>query len=215
MTRTRQDAIASVVTAELERAGAAIRRRHPDFPNVVMTIAGSRRKLGHYSHNRWTKSGSDVAELFVAGEHLKAGATAVLATLLHESAHGLASARQIQDTSRDGRYHNRRYRLLAEEVGLDVQKDGSRGWTGTSITPTTIDAYATTLGRLEKALDLWRKGDPPAKPPTRTLMLAICPCERRIRVAPNTFQLGPITCGICQQPFSATAPTSNEDDPRT
>jgi hypothetical protein len=211
MTRTRQGG-ASVVVAELERATTAIRRRHPDLPDVVIALAGSRRKRGHYSHNRWTQNGADVAELFLAGEHLRAGAIEVLATLLHEGAHGLASARQIQDTSRDGRYHNRRYRTLAEEIGLHVQQAGTRGWTDTTITPTTIDAYTTTLGRLEKALDLWRKGDPPAKPPARTLMLAICPCERRIRVAPNTFQQGPITCGLCQQPFSATAPTSSDEE---
>jgi hypothetical protein len=29
----------------------------------------------------------------------------VLGTLLHEAAHGLAQARSIQDTSRQGRYH--------------------------------------------------------------------------------------------------------------
>jgi hypothetical protein len=37
----------------------------------------------------------------------------VLGTLLHEAAHALADQRAIKDNSRQGRYHNARYRQLA------------------------------------------------------------------------------------------------------
>ena len=60
------------------------------------------------------------AELFVGGEGLSQGAESVRATLLHEAAHGLSDVRQIQDTSRQGRYHNTRYKALGEELGLVV-----------------------------------------------------------------------------------------------
>ena len=43
--------------------------------------------------------------MLVSGEGLQRGPTDVLGTLLHEAAHGLAQARSIQDTSRQGRYH--------------------------------------------------------------------------------------------------------------
>jgi hypothetical protein len=49
----------------------------------------------------------------------------VLDTELHEAAHGLAAARGIQDTSRQGRYRNARYRGLAEELGLAAGHAGS------------------------------------------------------------------------------------------
>jgi hypothetical protein len=57
----------------------------------------------------------------------------VLGTLLHEAAHGLAHARKISDTSRQGRYHNRRYATLAGELGLDVAHLQPIGWSATSV----------------------------------------------------------------------------------
>ena len=47
-------------------------------------------------------------EVFVGGEGLVLGAVDVLGTLLHEATHALAHVRGIQDTQRQGRYHNRR-----------------------------------------------------------------------------------------------------------
>jgi hypothetical protein len=200
----------SLIVAGLETALADIRRRHPDVPQVVVTLAGSRRKLGHYAHNRWDAGGTATPELFIAGEGLKRGAAQVLETLLHESAHGIAATRQIQDTSRDGRYHNRRYAALAGEVGLDVEQYGSRGWSATSLPTPTVDAYARTIVRLDTAIQAWREGERAARPPSRNLALAVCSCERRIRVAPATFEQGPIVCGLCAQPFTVTPATSLE-----
>jgi hypothetical protein len=69
--------------------------------------------------------------VLVSGEGLQRGPVAVLGTLLHEAAHGLACARCIQDTSRQGRYHNRRYATLARELGLDVAHMQPIGWSAT------------------------------------------------------------------------------------
>jgi hypothetical protein len=45
----------------------------------------------------------------------------VLGILLPEAAHAIADRRGIKDTSRQGRYHNARFRTLADEVGLEVR----------------------------------------------------------------------------------------------
>jgi hypothetical protein len=119
---------ASVLVAALEHAWTAIRARHPQVPEVVMAVASGsvgRRgelKLGHFAERRWRVATAERPELFVGGEGLAAGAVEVLGTLLHEAAHGLAATREIQDTSRQGRYHNRRYATLAGELGLTVQR---------------------------------------------------------------------------------------------
>ena len=55
----------------------------------------------------------------ISGEGLRRTAHDVLGTLLHEAAHALAHARGIKDTSRQGRYHNKHFKTLAEELGLD------------------------------------------------------------------------------------------------
>jgi integrase len=84
--------------------------------------------LGTYAHFQH--------EVLVGGEGLHRSPLEVLGTLLHEAAHGLACARSIQDTSRGGRYHNRRYATLARELGLDVAAVKPIGWSATVPEPT-------------------------------------------------------------------------------
>jgi hypothetical protein len=199
---------ASVLVAALERAWTAIRRRHPEVPEVVMAVASGsvgRRgelKLGHFADRRWTVATAERPELFVGGEGLAAGAAEVLGTLLHEAAHGLAATRGIQDTSRQGRYHNRRYATLARELGLTVQRAGSRGWTTTAVPAQTETAYAAVVDDLARALVLWRRAEHLGRgKPTRNLLAAVCGCGRRIRAARSTLAQAPVLCGRCGGPF--------------
>ena len=141
-------AAASAVVASLEQAWTAIRTHHPDVPQVVVILgAGSeaRRglfKWGHFAAARWQVADSNRPEVLVSGEGLKRGGRAVLATLLHEAAHGLANTRGVKDTSRQGRWHNRRFAALAGELGLQVEVDPKTGWSQTSLTDQLADRYA-------------------------------------------------------------------------
>ena len=95
---------------------------HPPRPAETAGAAASRPAL---------------AEVFVGGEGLALGAVDVLGTLLHEATHALAHVRGVQDTSRQGRYHNRRFRDLAEEIGLDVREVPVIGWSDTHVPEAT------------------------------------------------------------------------------
>jgi hypothetical protein len=132
-----------------------------------------------------------------------AAPTDVLGTLLHEAAHGLAQARSIQDTSRQGRYHNRRYAQLAAELGLEVTSVKPIGWSATTVPESTAIVYAGQLEELAAALVLWRRQEYRTGPGTRSrnLLAAACGCGRRIRAAKATLAQAPIVCGACQQPF--------------
>jgi hypothetical protein len=127
----------------------------------------------------------------------------VLGTLLHEAAHGLADARGIQDTSRQGRYHSRRYARLAAEVGLDVAHDAKTGWSQTTVGDQLAEAYADVLGGLDAALGLWRYAEQqlPASTGSRNLLACACGCGRKLRVAKATLEQAPIVCGACEEPF--------------
>jgi hypothetical protein len=100
---------ASPLVAALEQVWAAIRRRHPEVPEVVVVVAaggeGRRLRWGHFASGRWQLPAGRRPEVLVGGEGLRRPAREVLGTLLHEAAHGLADRRGIQDTSRGGRYH--------------------------------------------------------------------------------------------------------------
>ncbi len=199
---------ASVLVASLGRAWAAIRARHPQVPEVVMAMASGsvgrrgERKLGHFADRRWRVATAERPELFVGGEGLAAGAVEVLGTLLHEAAHGLAATRGIQDTSRQGRYHNRRYVALAGELGLTVQRAGSRGWTATAVPTETEATYGVVVDDLARALVLWRRTEHPGPTKhTSNLLAAVCGCGRRIRAARSTLAEAPVLCGRCGEPF--------------
>ena len=204
---TLTDRTASMLVAALEHTWQAIRQRHPEVPAAVLVVAsggeGKRLNLGHFAPHRWQVHDADRHEVLVGGEGLRRSAVEVLGTLLHEAAHGLAFARQVQDTSRQGRYHNRRYAALARELGLEVRAREPIGWSVTSVPEATARAYAGQLEELAVALVLWRRLETAATRAgrSRNLLACVCSCGRRIRVAASTLADAPILCGACAQPF--------------
>jgi len=213
MAKPRQDVTISprLVTA-IDRTWAAIQAQHPDVPSVVITLgAGSGAgagglKFGHFADGRWQRADAKLPELFIGGEGLARGAREVLGTLLHEGAHGVASVRKLQDTSRQGRFHNGRFRALAEELGLDVAKTGPIGWSATTVPDATAAAYRGELRRLDAALVAYRHvedGGRGGRTSNNNGVAARCGCGRRIRVAESVLSAGPITCGLCGSDFEA------------
>jgi len=205
--------ISTPMVDALEQAWADIRECHPELPPAVIVLGagsiGSRSgtlTLGHFAAMRWhadTDGSEELAEVFIGGEGLQRGPAGVLATLLHEAAHALAHTRGIRDTSRQGRYHNTKFKALAEEVGITVTKDPRIGWSPTELPETTRAAYADTVEVLSEALRLYRRREcdqsgttKPTNPPP-----CVCECGRRIRVATSVRDAGPITCGICGTDF--------------
>jgi hypothetical protein len=211
------DGAASLLVAALEHAWSAIRRRHPNVPDAVVVVVasgseGKRLNWGHFAPHRWQVSGADRYEVLIGGEGLQRGPLEVLGTLLHEAAHGLAQARSIQDTSRQGRYHNRRYATLAHELGLDVASVKPIGWSATTVPQQTAGAYAGQLEELQAALVLWRRQEHRIGTGSRSrnLLAAACGCGRRIRVAKATLAEAPILCGACKEPFEPAHPDEDE-----
>ena len=212
---TTPEVAASAVVAAMEGAWTAIRARHGEVPEVIVVLgAGSeaRRglfKLGHFAAARWQVADQRRAEVLVSGEGLQRGAVDVLGTLLHEAAHGLADAREVKDTSRQGRYHNHRYARLAAELGLQVACDPQTGWSQTTVPDTLAEAYADVLADLAAALGLWRYAEQqyPTSTGSRNLLACACSCGRKLRVAKATLEQAPIVCGACEQPFEASLTT--------
>jgi hypothetical protein len=119
----------------------------------------------------------------------------------HEAAHGVAHARKIKDTSRQGRYHNRRFKALAEELGLSVEHHPTLGWSPTTLPDRTAERYAAVLDGLEQALTMHRDGEPTATGRSRNSPACVCGCGRRIRIAPSVLALGPVICRLCGDQF--------------
>jgi hypothetical protein len=148
----------------LEETWAAIRAEVPELPHVVMVTGSAFVGPGRWAHWResgWTEKGHEGhshtrhGEMFVAGETLAKGATFVVETMLHEGAHALATVRKIQDTSRQGRWHNGEFRKLGEELGLEYTKGNAHtahGYSFMTITETAKDRYAALITKLDAAI---------------------------------------------------------------
>lgn len=159
-----EDATGSAVVRLLEKVWARIREDHPELPDVVIVtgsgmIGGSR--WGHFRADGWKIQEEGAAirkhELFLAGEALAKGARQTLQTMIHEATHTLARVRNIQDTSRQGRWHNAKFKTLAEEMGLEHkrdQADKSHGFSFVTLTEATIARYADLLDELEREIRL-------------------------------------------------------------
>ncbi len=188
MTTTQQTASGSSLITALEDTWASIRRQHPDLPEVVfITGTGLRSasaasvdaRWGHFGAQRWVaghpqpatpptpEPGQDAKlqvppdrkpELFVAGECFAEGAEHTFTTMLHEAAHALAHVRGVKETSRQGKYHNRRYLELAGELGLewptDTRAHPVNGFSEVQLTQPVREAYAATIGDLDAAITL-------------------------------------------------------------
>lgn len=192
----------SRIVAACEKLWRGIQKTQRDLPDVVITLGeGAGKLLGSFQHSAWHSDTerTGIGHVVLAGERLKDGAEGVLETVLHEAAHALAHARGIKDTSRQGRYHNRRYADLANTLGLRVdQVDNGHGYAFTALMPETIDQYAAELQNLQQVIDLYKRPPTPAprKPRKEPEPLAICECGRKI---PQKYL--PVSCGLCATEF--------------
>lgn len=197
------------ITAALDNALRSIRARHLDLPPIVLTIGDGRfgRSMAHgvFMPERWTDTKTKATrthELKLAGESFARGAEATLGTLLHECAHALASARGIQDTSRQGRFHNKRFKALAEEVGIQVEQVEGIGWSQTTLPKETAKIYAAELSELRKALKTYRVAEYDVEKPPRVSHMVKLECEcRTLRVPIAFLDAGDITCNVCGMVF--------------
>ncbi|MEA9986092.1 hypothetical protein [Subtercola sp. RTI3] len=201
--------VSTPLVAAIETVWKSIQDRHEDVPAVVVTLgsgtAKQGMKLGHFAADRWMRGDELVHELFVGGEGLQRGGVGVLGTLLHEAAHGAARAREIQDTSRQGRFHNAKFRAIGEEFGLNLEKDPSIGWSVTTVPADTERSYADEITTLDGGLVAYRLTEMSAggRKSNNNGVTALCGCGRKIRVSKTVYAAGPISCGLCGSDFEA------------
>lgn len=116
--------------------------------------------------------------------------------------------RGVQDTSRQGRYHNARFRDVAREIGLVCAQSGGDGWAQTQLDDAARVRYAQQVTRLDKAIGGHRVT--PLRRRRRASSNSgaplVCDCGRKIRVAPSTAALGPILRGVFDAVFVEAAP---------
>ncbi|AEB47415.1 hypothetical protein VAB18032_01655 [Micromonospora maris AB-18-032] len=202
---------AALITA-LESCWTAIRTQHPEVPAVVIVVgSGSPTKpnqgmtWGHFAALRWQAGDQQLPEVLISGEGLSREPEAIFTTLLHEATHALADVRGIQDTSRQGRWHNKKFATLAAELGMSTTKDDKLGYSPCTLTDLTRARYRATITGLGKALRFYRHPEPTGEAKTRTNnnngISCECECPRKLRISQTAFEEAPIVCAACGAAF--------------
>lgn len=137
-------------------------------------------------------------EINLCVEHLARPFEKIAETLLHEMVHLYNLQEGVQDTSRGGTYHNKKYKEAAEKHGLNVDKDAKYGWTKTTLND---EAQAFVDSLQDKKFELYRKSIPKlpcaskAKSSTRKYVCPMCGCI--IRATKEVH----VICGDCNVEF--------------
>ena len=220
--------VSGVVVSRLNDVWRRIQEFHPDVPDVfIVTKATGRGRggttLGHYHAGQWDVDMTTTPEVMLSGECLHSGADQILQTLIHESVHAVAKVRGVQDTSRQGRYHNRRFVEIANEFGLvwpaddetGVARapDGRIGFSSVQLPDETRAKYRHQLKRLaciqigrplsgQAGQDPGNDPDDPTKPKTPTPRVKVaCGCREAMFGPKAWLELTPLICGLCNEQF--------------
>ena len=127
-------------------------------PAITVSPDGGRGAYGWCSiHEIWNADNELYREINLCAEHLARPFEQVAETLLHEMVHLYNLQIGVQDTSRGGTYHNKKYKEAAEQHGLTVEKDAKYGWTKTSLND---EAKAFVDSMQDKKFELHRKSLP-------------------------------------------------------
>ena len=201
----------SAIVAAAEAAWAEIQARHPEVPDVVIRLGVSEgTALGHFASNRLRLRGlasGQTHEVMLSAVRCGDGGEGAFCTLLHEAVHAFCHGCSIQDTSRQGRYHNKRFQSQARAFGLNCELHSATfGLALTTLPPETRESYQDVIAGLDAAIQI-HEDRTPAKAETpggreakAAKPKAVCECDRKI--PGSALQGGPIICGLCETEFT-------------
>ena len=107
----------------------------------TITIQSTPRAYGHFSlrEDTWVSKLGGTHEINIGAGTLARPIEEVSATLLHEMVHYYNYQQGIQDCSRGGTYHNRKFKEAAEAHGLIVEHSDKYGWSHTEPSDELLD----------------------------------------------------------------------------
>lgn len=181
----------------------------------IITIQSTPGAYGHISVAKtWKRGEENRHELNISADWLARPIEEVVATMIHEMVHLMNIQNGIQDCSRGGSYHNRRFKEEAEKHMIQIDKHDKYGWTITTPTEELLD-YIILQGweQIEMSHEIFfggftgvGGGKATGKPTTGTgakikpkgsnSRKHICPACGRIARTTTDF---PLICGICHE----------------
>ncbi len=123
------------LTGQLEKMFRAL---NADFFNneldtPIITVTPTSRAYAHYTPwNAWDCKGEGRREINISSGYLSRPLEAIVCSLLHEMCHQFNDTiSNVQDTSRNGTFHNKHFAAVANTHGLICTKTDNYGWAKT------------------------------------------------------------------------------------
>lgn len=171
-----------------------------DKPVITVSPDHTRGSYGWCtSWKAWEDSkNSGYYEINLCAEYLNRPFDETCGTLIHEMVHLQNLQDGVQDTSRSGLYHNKRFKEVAEAHGLVVEKGPKHGWHITTLNPEAVE-FVQSLGKngfaLVRLRPLGMKGSSKGGSSSRKY---VCPCCGAIIRATKEVR---VICADCDCEF--------------
>jgi len=164
---------------------------------VTITIQKNLKAYGHFTPDKiWSSDTEQTHEINIS-PNFDRSTCEIVGTLLHEMVHLYAHMNNIQDTSRQGRYHNKDFKKLAEERGLIIKYGGDTiGHSVTECSESLIQWIEDNKINFVKCYQSFveRETKPPKPKPPKYKFL--CPtCGLQIETTTEKARLTCLTCG--------------------
>ncbi len=172
-----------------------------ELEEPIITIQSTPRAYGHVTVAKtWKRKDDWRHELNIGAETLGRPIEHVAATMLHEMVHLYNIAHNIQDCSRGGAYHNKKFKAEAERRGLVIEHHPTYGWTITEPSKRLID-YIIGQGWTEVHMNRGgRSWTPPRSGGSKTGESGACDDEEK----PKRSSTRKLVCPCCGQSVRAT-----------
>ena len=207
----------SRAAGQLEKMFRALNRDSfgGELEEPIITIQSTPGAFGHVTVCKtWKRKDDWRHELNISADWLERPIEELTATMIHEMVHLYNIKHDIQDCSRGGTYHNRKFKEEAEKHMISIEKHEKYGWTITKPTEELVNYIISQgwediqisrfplLGVKGPAGDKDKGGSTQTpedeEKPKRTSWKHVCPKCKAIARTTKEF---PLICGICEIPM--------------
>lgn len=179
-----------------------------NLPEVALTIQtqGKRLAYGWFTPAEiWTDKDQQIKlhEINISAEALDRDYMEIMRTLLHEMVHLYCHINEIQDTSRNGTFHNKRFKMASEMHGFEYDgvADKKYGWSFSKLTAKSVEKISS-LGISPDSFVIARRsggaggeGSEDGEEKKSNSFKWVCPsCEAKVR---STKEKVSLVCGEC------------------
>ena len=146
----------------------------------------------------WKENENDegMYEINISAQFLNRSICETAATLIHEMCHQWARVNDFQDTARSGSYHNKLFRKIAEDHGLNVELNRGRGWSGTTLSESTKRLLQVFMDKNPETPVYRVMPIKPKRVRNASVRKYVCPdCEASVRATKAVN----VVCGDCDK----------------